>query len=141
MSIWFQVEKKPRSRPEWLAPAIWPRTTAIFRCQLMGVQYRFPVTSETQPFADLILGKEDPWESLSKPGRRGDRRRADLAERGMMDILSALLCQVRDTEVARAAMMLGQEIKDKLEPLLAGKIQANIEETKSHRLESGSGPV
>lgn len=142
MGVWFHEEKKPRKRPEWLAPGIWPRTTGIFRCQLLGVQYRFAITAETRPIADLILGKEDPWASLSKSQRRTDSRRAEIGERGMMDVISALLCQVRETEVDHAATILGQEIWDKLHPLLAAKIQSNISAMHGRvpRLESGAVP-
>lgn len=140
--VWFTEEKKPRKRPDWLAPSIWGKTEGIFRCQLMGVQYRFAVTAETKPYVDLLLGKADPWESLSKSQRRLDHRRAAIAERGMMDIISALLCQVRETEVDGAATMLAQEIKEKLEPLLAAKIHANISMAAlpAPRLESQAGP-
>lgn len=34
MSIWFQEEKKPRKRPEWIGPATWKRTTGVFTCRL-----------------------------------------------------------------------------------------------------------
>lgn len=141
MSPWFREEKKPRKRPDWLAPAIWPRTLGLFTCRLFGVQYYFAITPETRPIADMVLGKEDPWSSLSKSQRRTDHRRADLAERGMVDIISALLCQVRDTAVNDAAVMLGQEIRDKLHPLLAAKIQSNISFSTAalSRLESGAG--
>lgn len=140
MGVWFCEEKKPRKRPDWLAPGIWPRTTGLFRCQLFGVQYRFAITRETRPIADMILGKEDPWASLSKSQRRTDYRRSVVGERGMMDIISTLLCQVRETEVDHAATMLAQEIKDKLHPLLAAKIHANISMAELPRLESKPAP-
>ena len=140
MGVWFHEEKKPRKRPDWLAPGIWPRTTALFITRLFGVEYRFAVTPETRPFVDLILGKEDPWESLSASQKRTEFRRSDLAERGIMEIISVLLCQVQETAVDQAAETLAQEIKEKLEPLLAAKIRLNIKEQEQlPRLESGAG--
>jgi hypothetical protein len=61
-----------------------------------------------------------------------------LAESGMLDIINCLLCQVRDTAVADAATMLAQDIQTRLHPLLAAKINSNID-GKLQRLESGAG--
>lgn len=125
----IQKIPKPKKKPEWASPHIWERTESIVIVMLVGNHYHIPVTESTKPILALLDGSLDPWKGFK--GRRSDFGRRQLAERGLMDIISAIYQQVEDYSVASAATMLGQEIKDKLEPLLQKKIHQNIERTKA----------
>lgn len=127
MSFWFRRNPKPRKRPDWAAPGIWKKMTGYFSVRLFGREYHFPITPETEPFVLLMEGR-DPW-----PKGVRENKRVRLAEMGMLDILSALLGQVRDGEVAEAASMLGQDLRDALTPLVQGKLTKMVDIARIER--------
>lgn len=120
---WFR-EKHPRKKPWWASAAMWADMSGIFTVRFFGVEYEFPINKDTRVFMELIKGSRDPWAWFK--GVRSEFRRAHTAERGIQDIVNALLIQVRETEVRAAANGLGQELKDRLEPLLLRTVRQRI---------------
>jgi hypothetical protein len=116
--------EKPKKRPYWASPDVWERTFSIVNVMLLGHRYEIPVTEKTRPILCLLDGDLDPWKGFR--GRRSDFNRRDLAERGLMDIISAIYHQVEAVAIAGEAQMLGQEIRDKLEPLIQRTLHKRV---------------
>lgn len=133
MSFWFKrVPKGRRKRPSWTSEAMWQEMSGTFTVRLFGYEYELPITEDTEPILKTIEGALDPW---SKKERRSERLRVDRGERGIQDIVNALLIQVRETSVAEAANLLGQDIKHALEPLLARRLAADVERIEQQKKE------
>jgi len=123
----YKVEK-PKKRPFWASPDVWERTESLVTVMLLGHNYQIPVTESTKPILSLLEGTLDPWHGFR--GRRSDFNRRNLAERGMMDIISAVYSQVEAVAIAGESQMLGQEIREKLEPLIRRTLHQRVAAAK-----------
>jgi len=116
--------EKPKKRPYWASPDVWERTLSVVNVMLLGHRYEIPLTERTRPILSLLDGELDPWRGFK--GRRSDFQRRNLAEMGLMDIISAIYSQVEAVAVAGESQMLGQEIREKLEPLIRRTLHQRV---------------
>jgi len=113
--------KRNGKAPWWASPDLASRMTGVVKVMCMGHNFEIPVTPDTMPFILLLKGDSNPW-----PKRARDWRRRATAEKGMRDIIDAIYLQVRDRVGAEVTRDLSQEISEKLEPLLARRVDREI---------------
>ena len=125
----IQKVPKPRKRPYWASKDVWERTTSLVLVPLFGHYYELPVTERTMPIFALLAGSLDPWKDVK--GRRSDFKRRTLAEDGLRDIINAVYAQVEAVAVADASVLMAQDIKDKLQPLIQKHLHERVERKKA----------
>jgi cytochrome P450 len=131
-----QKRKRKGKKPYWASEDIFSRMSGTVSISLFGVQYELPVTKHSRPIIAVLQGKLEPWKGTRV---RTEWKRGRLAQKGMRDIIQALLHQLQETVGNEVSKHLMQEISDRMFPLIRDRVEVEIGDRQQRLLTKGEG--